>query len=277
MQDILRKWCRTTNHFEHLQVFTSKENSLRFASIILDKYLTDDVLSESYSEDALISLTTAVVHLSIDNPSLTHHLDRLLVQLSQLETNEKINKFLQNAILSSNLQLKLSTREQMYVSQKFQLIEKPLLNSFVLTFSDPEKETSVNDQSNDAMLNRLLEFSAESPCVFQLMFSFLKELLVQLHYAPRVLDFISSMLKRISACCENHGRNVLDLYPRRLHSCVILLRINPKHHTTQTRDYTLQTMKQIFTENKDVLLIVMSHFPEWLAYFASCVENDAMN
>ncbi|EZA57136.1 hypothetical protein DMN91_007124 [Ooceraea biroi] len=272
--DILRKWCRTTNNFEHLQIFTSKENSLKFVSILLDKYLTDDVLSECYSEDALISLTSAVIHLSIDNPSFMHHLDRLLVTLSQLETNDKIDKFLQS-VLSSNLRLKLSTREQIYASQKFKLIEEPLLNGFALASSDSNKEDCANDQSNELTLNRLLEFSAESACVFQLTFNFLKELLVQLQYAPLVLDFTKSMLKRVSAYCENHGRDILDLYPRKLRSCIILLRIEPRHHTMQTRDYTLQTMKQIFNENKDVLLILMSHFPQWLEYFASYVANDA--
>jgi hypothetical protein len=253
----------------------SKENGLKFVSILLDKYLTEDVLSEYCSEDALISLTSAIMHLSIENPSFMHHLDRLILKLSQVETNDKIDKLLQN-ILSSNFHLKLSTKEQIYISQKLRLIEEPLFNSFML-MSDLKKEDSINEQNNEAMLNQLLQFSAESACVFQLMFNFLKELLVQLQYAPLVLDFINLMLKRVSVHCKNRDRDILDLYPRKLHSCIILLTIKPKYHTMQTRDYTLQTMKQIFDENKDVLLILMSHFSEWLEHFASYITNDAQS
>ncbi|KAM0726826.1 hypothetical protein ACS0PU_006987 [Formica fusca] len=273
--DNLRKWCRTTSNFEHLPIFTSKENSLKFVSILLDKYLTDDILNEDCSEDALISLTTAVMHLSFENPSFIHHMDKLLIRLSQLETNDKIEKLLHNS-LYSNLHLKLSTKEEIYTTQKFKLIEKPLLDSFVCTFSNSKEENCVDNQ-NEKTLNQLLEFSVGSMCVFQLIFNFLKELLVQLHYAPAILHFIDLILKRISICCENQDKDILDLYPRKLRSCIILLRIKPEHHTMQTRKYTLQTLKQIYNENNDVLLIIMSHFPEWLECFANYVMNDAQN
>ncbi|XP_029665683.1 uncharacterized protein LOC115237050 [Formica exsecta] len=273
--DNLRKWCRTTSNFEHLPIFTSKENSLKFVSILLDKYLTDDILNEDCSEDALISLTTAVMHLSFENPSFIHHMDKLLIRLSQLETNDKIEKLLHNS-LYSNLHLKLSTKEEIYTTQKFKLIEKPLLDSFVCTFSNSKEENCVDNQ-NEKTLNQLLEFSVGSMCVFQLIFNFLKELLVQLHYAPAILHFIDLILKRISICCENQDKDILDLYPRKLRSSIILLRIKPEHHTMQTRKYTLQTLKQIYNENNDVLLIIMSHFPEWLECFANYVMNDAQN
>ncbi|XP_050455789.1 uncharacterized protein LOC126853774 [Cataglyphis hispanica] len=273
--DNLRKWCRTTSNFEHLPIFMSKENSLKFVNILLDKYLTDDILNEDCSEDVLISLATAVMHLSFENPSFMHHMDKLLIRLSQLETNDKIEKLLHNS-LYSNLHLKLSTKEEIYIIQKFKLIEKPLLDSFVCTFSNSKEKNCVDNQ-NEKTLNQLLEFSVESMCVFQLIFNFLKELLVQLHYAPAVLHFIDLILKRISICCESQDKDVLDLYPRKLCSCIILLRIKPEHHTVQTRKYTLQTLKQIYNENNDVLLIIMSHFPEWLEYFANYVTDDAQN
>lgn len=204
-------------------------------------------------------------------------MDRLLIRLSQLETNNKIERLLHNS-LHSNLHLKLSTKEEIYIVQKFKLIEKPLLDSFVRTFSvQSKKENCINNQNNEQILNQLLEFSIESVCVFQLIFNFLKELFVQLHYAPTVLQFIDSILKRISICCENHDKDILELYPRNLHSCLILLKIKPDHHTMQTRKYTLQAMKQICNKNNDVLLIIMSHFPEWLEYFANYITNDAQN
>jgi len=215
-------------------------------SILLDKYLNDDVLNECYSEDseALISLTIAIMHLSVENLLLMPHVARLLLKISQLEVNDKIEKLLCDA-LYSNLHLQMSTKEKIYVSQKFKLIEEPLLDSFTCTLPDLTKENCVNDQKNkEERLNRLLEFSTESACVFQLIFNFLKELLVQLQYSPAVLHFIDVILKRVSLLCENRNRDILDLYPRKLYSYIILLRIKPEHHTVQTRDYTLNIFEQ---------------------------------
>jgi len=276
LQDILRKWCRITSNFDHLQIFNSKESSLKFVSILLDKYLDDDVLNECYSEDALISLTSAIMHLSVENLYLMPYVDRLLLKVLQLEVNNKIEKLLHDA-LYSNFYLQLSTKEKIYVSQKFKLVEEPLLNSLMCTLPDLTKENCVNNsqKNKEERLNQLLEFSTESACIFQLIFNFLKELLVQLQYAPVVLHFIDVILKRVSLFCESRNRDILDLYPRKLYSYIILLRIKPEHHTVQTRDYTLNILNQIYSENKDTLLILISHFSEWLEYFANYVANNA--
>lgn len=274
MQEVLRKWCRTTSYFEPLCIFTSEKNSLKFVSILLDKYLTDDILDNSYSDDALVSLTIAVMHLSIENPSFSHHVDRLLIRLSQTEENDKVDQLLDN-VLCTNFHIQLSTKEEIYVLRRAKLIEEPLLNSFMHTFPTTiNEENQVDDQDDKETLNRLFELCAESACVFQLTFNFLKELLVQLQYAPAIVDFIKSTLERVSTYCESQGKDILDLYPSRLRSCVILLRIKPEHHTIQTREYTLQTMKTIFAENKDVILILLSHFPNWLQFFATYVANN---
>lgn len=241
---------------------------------LLNKYLSEDILNNYCSDDTLISLTAAVIHLSTENPSFMHHLDKLLVRLSHLETNNKIERLLINA-LDTNLYLKLSTKEKIYLSQRSKLIEEPLLNSFNHMFLNVSEDNCGEKQQDEKNLDRLLAFSTESACVFQLMFSFLKELLVQLQYAPVVIDFIGSMLKHVDFYCENQGKDILDLYPSRLRSCVILLKIKPEFHTTQTKEHTLQTVRQIFVENKNAVLVLMSHFPKWLELLSPYVTNDA--
>lgn len=241
-------------------------------SILVDKYLDDDILNECYSHDALISLTIAMMNLSVENLLLMPYVDKLLLKISQLEVNDKIKNLLHNALYSNiYFHLQLSTKEKIYISQKFKLIEEPLLNSFICTLS--KENCTDNEKNKEERLNQLLEFSTESADVFQLIFTFLKELLVQLQYAPAILHFIDTTLKRISLFCENRNRNLLDLYPRKLHSYIILLRIKPEHHTVQTRNYTLNILTQIFSESKGTLLILMSHFSEWLEYFANNVAN----
>lgn len=273
LQDILRKWCRTTSNFQHLQTFTREENSLKFVVNLLDRYLTNDILNGCFSDDILVSLTTAVMHLTIQNPSLMHHLEKLLIRLTQLESNEEINKCLCNA-LQMDLGFKLTTKEEIYISQKFLLVEKPLLDNFVLMSSNLNEENIALQDNHDKSLNQLLEFSSTSKCVFQLVFSFLKELLVRMQYAPAITNFIELILKRVYFFCQNQNGDILNLYPRKLHSCIILLKIKPEYHTAQTKEYTLQSMKEILTENKDALLILMSHFPEWLELFGTYIAND---
>lgn len=273
LQDVLRNWCKITRNFKYLKIFTSKNNNLKFMSILLDKHLTDDILNKCYSEDILIRLTLSVMHLSIKNTIFVHHIDRLLIKLLQLEANDKIKELLHDS-LCLNLHLRFSTKEEIYALQKFKLIEEPLINSFVCMFSNLKKENHIANQSNEETLNKLLELSAKSAYIFQLIFNFLKELLVQLQYASVVLDFTNLILKRVSIYCENYNRDILDLYPRKLRSCIILLKIKPKYHTTQTRKYTLQIMKQIYNENQDVSLILMSHFLEWLECFAIYISNN---
>ncbi|XP_039303795.1 uncharacterized protein LOC105193749 isoform X2 [Solenopsis invicta] len=222
-----------------------------------------------------MGLTVSVMHLSIKNTIFLQYVNRLLVTLLQLEANDKVERLLNNA-LYSNLHLKLSTKEKIYASQKFKLVEEPLLNSFICMFPDL-KDNCVDELSNEVMLNKLLELSAKSAYIFQLMFNFLKELLVELQYASAVLNFIDSMIKRVSICCENQNKDILDLYPRKLHFCIILLKIKPKYHTMQTQKYTLQIMKQIYDKNKNVSLILMSHFLEWLECFTYYITNNVQN
>ncbi|XP_011639906.1 uncharacterized protein LOC105428970 [Pogonomyrmex barbatus] len=274
--DILRNWCGMTNNFKNLRIFASKENCTKFIEILLKKYLTDDVLNECPSTDVLIYLITAIIHLSTMNTVFVCHVDRLLARLSELEACNKTETLSCN-VLHSTLHLKLSTKEKIYTLQKFKLIEKPLLDSFVHMFSDIKEQNYVNNQSNEKLVNELLELTIESAYIFQITFNFLKELLIRLRYASVVLDFIHFVLKRVSVCCKNRNRDILDLYPRKLRPCIILLRIRPEHHTIQTREYTLRIMKRVYDENKDVSLILMSHFFEWLEYFAKFIVSNKQN
>ncbi|XP_014478049.1 PREDICTED: uncharacterized protein LOC106746232 [Dinoponera quadriceps] len=275
--DIVRKWCRATSNFDHLQIFTSERNGMKYVTTLLNKYLTDDVLSNCCSDDALVSLTSAVMHLSTGDPSFARHLDRLLVRLSRFETNDKIERLLRNA-LSTDLRLKLSTKEEIYLAKRSNLIEGPLLDGFTRMFSDAsEGDRAEKRQHDEETLNRLLALSAESTRVFQMTFSFLKELLIRLRYAPAVTDFTGSLLSRVAAHCEQQDKDMVDLYPSRLRSCVILLRIKPEHHTARSKEYTLQTVKRIHHESKDAALILMSHFPEWLELLSTYVANDALS
>ncbi|KAL0133353.1 hypothetical protein PUN28_000834 [Cardiocondyla obscurior] len=270
--DLLRKWCQTTSGFKHLKALTVKENNLKLVTILLRKYFTDDALNKCDSEDTLLRLALSTMYLSVKNTTFINYTDRLLVRILHLETNNCTKNLIHNA-LCSNLHLRLSTKEEIYTSQRIKLIEEPLLNNFVCTFPNLKSENPVDDRNNE-MLNKLLELSAKSARIFQLMFNFLKELLIQLQYAPVVLDFTSTMLKRISLCCENYNKDILDLYPRKLRFCILLLRITPKYHTAETLNYTLQIVKEIHNENKGVSLILMSHFLEWFECFATYVGND---
>ncbi|TGZ48986.1 Uncharacterized protein DBV15_12805, partial [Temnothorax longispinosus] len=242
--DVLQTCYRTTSLFKHLRIVTSKETNFKFMNILLDKYLTNDVLIKCYSKNILICLTLSVIHQSVKDTYFRRHTDCVLVKLSHVETNNKRCKLLHNAF-GSTLHLRLSTKEERYASQKFNVIEKSLFTSFVYMVLTLKKRMHRANRSNaEEMLTNVVELGARSAYIFHVMFTFLKELLVQLHDASAVLAFTASMLKRIFRSCETYNKDIVDLYLKKLRSYVRLLRRSSKYHTAQTQKYVLQTMKQ---------------------------------
>lgn len=196
------------------------------------------------------------------------HVERLLSKLSRLESCEDTERILCYAVRkNSNLNLELSTIEDIYESQRYKLIEQPLLNRFV-SCTDLNKESDVDDAESANLLDRLFELVSRSPRIFLLACAFLKELFIQLDHSPAVVDFTQSSLKRIKECCENQGRDILDLYPRSLQSIVILLQIDPMFHTVDSRSATLRTLRSIHSEGNGTAVTLLLHFPQWLKLFA---------
>ncbi|KAK2588712.1 hypothetical protein KPH14_001602 [Odynerus spinipes] len=266
--ETLRDLCRITERFQSLHVFRNEENTLRFLENLMSKHLLD-ILDECTSSHTLTSLTGALMCLLKYNSHFSNYIEKIIIRLSYLNSVDESERLLCYAVhKSADLGLSLPTIERIYFSQRYKLIEEVLLHNFMSTCVNINTEDEKNVGENVHSINELLQVAATSPSIFQLVCGFLKELFVHLEYAPKVLTFTQIILKRITAHCENKNKDVLDLYPRYLHSCILLLRIEPHYHTSNSKAYVLETITQYYEENSVGILILLSHFPTWLAFIS---------
>ncbi|XP_053985551.1 uncharacterized protein LOC128879980 isoform X1 [Hylaeus volcanicus] len=266
--DVLRDWCTITDAFRNIRIFTDEKQTSTFLKNLLEKYLTNDVLDTCDLSDNLLPLTSALMCLASTNPYYKHHVERLLLRLLELETSDESERLLCYAVQnSSDLNFELSTIENIYRLQRCKLIEQPLLNYFVSLCSDLNKDNNVDNSESLNLTKQLFEFASKSQCIFLLICAFLKELLLKLEYCPTVMDFIQSTLNLLKKTCQGQGKDILDLYPRDLQSVVILLRIEPAYHTIDSKNATLRILKSIHSEDKNTVIVLISHFPRWLKLF----------
>ncbi|XP_053985552.1 uncharacterized protein LOC128879980 isoform X2 [Hylaeus volcanicus] len=240
--DVLRDWCTITDAFRNIRIFTDEKQTSTFLKNLLEKYLTNDVLDTCDLSDNLLPLTSALMCLASTNPYYKHHVERLLLRLLELETSDESERLLCYAVQnSSDLNFELSTIENIYRLQRCKLIEQPLLNYFVSLCSDLNKDNNVDNSESLNLTKQLFEFA--------------------------IMDFIQSTLNLLKKTCQGQGKDILDLYPRDLQSVVILLRIEPAYHTIDSKNATLRILKSIHSEDKNTVIVLISHFPRWLKLF----------
>ncbi|XP_076625227.1 uncharacterized protein LOC143343835 [Colletes latitarsis] len=273
--DVLRDWCRITDVFKNLRIFTDEKHTSAFLKNLLEKYLTNNVLDTCETSDNLLPLTSALMCLTSTNPYYKRYVEKLLLKLLELEPCDESERLLCYAVQkNSNLNLEFLTTENIYDSQRCKLIEQPLLNYFVSSF-DVNKDGNMDNSENMNLVEQLFEFASMSPCIFLLICAFLKELLIQLEYCPTVMNFIQTILTNIKKCCKDRDKDILDLYPRNLQSVIILLRIEPMYHTIDSKNSTLRILESIHLEDKDTATVLLSHFPQWLKLFGELLLSNS--
>ncbi|XP_017879168.1 uncharacterized protein LOC108624386 [Ceratina calcarata] len=261
---LLRDWCRIKDTLEKFKILRDEKQALKLRNNLLENYLTDDVLDICDSVSDLASLTSALICLTNTNSYYKCYLEKLLLKLAKLESCDESEYLLCYAVQKgSDLSLQFSIIENIYESQRCKFIEQPLLSDFMSQCTNLAEDNDDNSE-NVSLTNQLFVFASKSPHIFVLICGFLKELLVQLDYASTVMKFIQSVLERIKGHCESSGGDILDLYPRNLQSLIILLRIEPSYHTNHTEGSMLRRLKAIYDEDKDTVIMLLSHYPQWL-------------
>ena len=255
--------------------FTDGENTLKFVIHILEKHLSDEFLKASTSVDSLIVLYRALKCLLPRNPSLLKYSQKILYRLVELDPTEESERLLISFTESKeDPKVDPPLLERIYSFQRIKFIEMPLVEAFISTCSRMQIPDNIDKNFLEEKLNKLLESIPHSPLIFQLTSSFLREIFVAANYSQEALNFIKFILESIINRCKTCEKDIVDLYPMNLQSCVILLKIKPDNHSKNTRLYTMGMLKDIFLRCNEDALILMSHFPAWLELFSSfLVEN----
>lgn len=266
--EILRELCCINENFQPMHIFKNEENTLRFVNNVINKHLLD-ILNDCTSTHVLTYLTGALMCLSKYNNCFLRYVKEIITRLSYLNPIDESEQLLCYVVhKSADLKLNLPTIERIYFAQRYKLIEEILLDYFTSTCLNINTEADMYAEGSVHSINELLQLATISPFIFQLLCCFLKELYIHLEYAPMILTFIQNILKCIVNLCKDKDKDVLDLYPRYLHSCILLLRIKPHFHTSNSKAYLLKAITQHYKENGNDILILLSHFPIWLTFIS---------
>jgi hypothetical protein len=253
---------------EDLRFFKDNERSYNFFIYILKKYLSEEIISYCDNIDNLVQLAEVLYNLLLKKRSLIKCFTRVIERIISLEQTERSEKFLLYIINKSDeMKLNLSLIEKVYLGQKSWLIEKPLADFFIAYCSDNNKEEHLNNMS------LLLENVVYSPLLFQTISNQLIEFFVETKYSQIAQDFIRGILDKIEINCNKCRKDILELYPTHLQFLVILLRIKQNAHSENSKNQTVQSLKEIFLNDFNDATVLVSHFPEWLPEYLEFFET----
>lgn len=267
-QETLRNWSKLKGDIGEVLMFQDSEQSHAFLVYLLKKYMKPENLSMCSDIDHLIQ-TAEVLLNSIENyRSLVTCFVTVIERIISLNQTDKSEQFLKRVInKSDDLHLELSLIEKIFTNLKTQFVEKPLMDSFVTYCSDKNKNIELN------MMNMFFSKVTDSSLLFSLLVNSLRELFVETKFAEVAQSFIQKILEKIQNQCREYHKDILDLYPAHLQFCVVLLRIKPADHSKKSKKQTVQSLQEIFLNDCNDALILISHFPDWLSKYIEFSEN----
>ncbi|XP_011494100.1 PREDICTED: uncharacterized protein LOC105359256 [Ceratosolen solmsi marchali] len=265
--DTLRDWSQIKGGIDDLRFFKDNQRSYNFLIRFLKKYLSEEIIGYCDDADGLVQLAEILFNALMQKRSLTKCFTRVMERIIKLDETEKSQKFLRY-IISKSDEFKLDSAliNNIYLNKKLQFIEKPLGDSFMAYCSDRNKEHLLSN------MDSLFEYVIDSPQLFQTVSGKLKEFFIETKYSEVARDFIQCVLDKIEINCAKNKKDLLDLYPTHLQFCVILLRIKQHVHRENSRIQTVESLKEIFLNDHDDAITLVSHFPEWLPDYLAFFE-----
>ncbi|CAD6211976.1 GSCOCG00003929001-RA-CDS [Cotesia congregata] len=257
--DILRDWLHPPLGLGDHRPFCQSENILELSKTIIIKYLQKKKLcDDNATPEQLITLIRSLMNIASINPIYAQYLKLIIKQITELEVaaNYKLVQF----ILSNEkeINLEFSAVEDLIICQREKIIEEPIVDCFISNINSQDQFRTTES------FDKLMKKTAYSPKIFQVVCSLLGKLCAQLQFSSFVLVFIQFILKTIVSLRDDEEKNLLNLYPINLQSHVILLRIEPRFSTENSNKYLLESLRKIYSEDKEQILILITHFPKWL-------------
>lgn len=268
-QETLRDWSRLKGDIGNALVFNDSEKSHAFLVHLLKKYMKPEHLSMCSDIEHLIQVAEVLLNSIEKYRSLMKCFFKVVERIISLDQTERSEQFLIRVIDNSvDLRLELALVEKIFVSLRAQIIEKPLTDCFVAYCMDKHK--------NELQLNNMSMFFKkviDSPLLFSLIGNYLRELFIETKFAKAAQDFIKRVLEKIQSQCDEYHKDILELYPANLQHCVILLRIKPTDHTKKSKSRAVQSLQEMFFNDYNDALMLVSHFPDWLPHYTDFSKN----
>lgn len=251
-----------------IPVFHDNERCCNIFLSILKKYLTI-LLNNCDDVDVLVQMAIIFLHYLDKDELLMAYFCKVLKKMFTLNQTEKSKQFLIHIFhKGDDLRIDSVVLEEFYKSQKYTLIEKPFNDYFVIFCSNSIEARKEYFKKLNFLLSRIVD----EPLLFQLMSYQLKNIFLNTNFNQTTNDFIQNILREIDQLCEERGKNSLYLYPEQLQFCVPLLRIQPIHHTESSKQQTVKSLERIFLQDNNDVLMLLSHFPDWLSEYEKFFE-----
>lgn len=253
------------------QTFYQNDKILQFCDGIVKNYFHSDIDDNAYSKD-LIIFANMLINLAKSNSHYIPHLKNLIEKIIRLDVNSYSFELVEKLLLhKEQFQLEYSTVNNLYVVHKSKLIEEPLIDCFISNLNT--KKYNFKTFSSIDSFDKLMQYTAKSPKIFQICCNILQELFAQTEYSSLLINYIQFVLENLLLFRKDDKKYIVDLYPMDLQSFVILLKLDPCQHTKNSKKYMLQNLKEIYKKNNCEYLILMTHFPMWLNSLSNGIND----
>lgn len=127
------------------------------------------------------------------------------------------------------------------------------------------------DDINACDLQYFVRLSGHLPVLFQSITSMFNQFIVMTHYNSKIIGLLAIYLEALFNYCKENQLNIYCLYPKDCCRLVSLLRIPPD--ICVMKEKVLEVLWESFMREKNIFLMLLTHFPLWLDYFFNYVND----
>ncbi|XP_025192221.1 uncharacterized protein LOC112592406 [Melanaphis sacchari] len=111
-------------------------------------------------------------------------------------------------------------------------------------------------------INDLIDVCSKSPLVFQSCSSIFNELLIKLNFSNTFMEFLNYFVNGVSSRCINNDIDIVNIYPSKCRSILILRDIKNKNSTLVTEHDLNDEVKKLALAYPKESICLLSHFPD---------------
>lgn len=113
----------------------------------------------------------------------------------------------------------------------------------------------------------LVDVCSKSELIFQTCSSIFNELLIKLNFTDKFMEFLKQFVNGVSNMCEYNNHDIIDAYPIKFRSILILRAIGNKDSSLVSKHYLNEEVKKLALNFPKESVCLLSHFPDL------CVAN----
>lgn len=108
----------------------------------------------------------------------------------------------------------------------------------------------------------LIIVCSKSELIFQKCSSIFNELLIKLNFTDKFMEFLIHFVNSVSNNCEYNNIDIIDVYPIKLRSILVLRAIRNKDSSLVSKHYLNEEVKKLALNFPKESICLLSHFPD---------------